>query len=91
MILADSDTIHARHLNLSFHVPIHPQDVPNPWTAFDFSGSLAEVGRRAQLEAERRKIEQALADASGNKMTAAAALGVTYKAFLMKIRECGIE
>src|SRR3954447_25946347 len=30
VILADSDTIHARHLNLSFHAPLQPVEVPNP-------------------------------------------------------------
>ena len=91
IILADSDTIHARHLNLSFHAPLQPVEPPNPWTSFDFSGSLADVGRRAQLEAERRKIRQTLKDAAGNKMRAADTLGVSYKAFLMKLKDCGIE
>ncbi len=91
IILADSDTIHTRHLNLSFHAPLQPVEPPNPWTSFDFSGSLADVGRRAQLEAERRKIRQTLKDAAGNKMRAADTLGVSYKAFLMKLKDCGIE
>jgi DNA-binding NtrC family response regulator len=46
VILAEGDTIHARHLNLSFHAP-PPAEAPSPWTTFDFSGSLAEVARRA--------------------------------------------
>ncbi|MCM3881282.1 MAG: sigma-54 dependent transcriptional regulator [Vicinamibacterales bacterium] len=91
VILADTDTIHARHLNLALHAPLQPVEAPNPWTSFDFSGSLADVGRRAQLEAERRKITQTLQETAGNKMRAAETLGVSYKAFLMKMRECGIE
>ena len=91
VILSDSDTIHARHLNLSFHAPLQPVEAPNPWSGFDFSGSLAEVGRRAQLEAERRKMTETLKEAAGNKMRAAEMLGVSYKAFLMKMKDCGIE
>ena len=53
VILADGDTIHARHLNLSLHAPPQPVEAPNPWASFDLSGSLADVGRRAQAEVER--------------------------------------
>jgi DNA-binding NtrC family response regulator len=90
VILADGDTIHARHLNLSFHAP-PPADAPNPWTTFDFSGSLADVVRRAQAEVEKRKIEQALKEAAGNKGRASEILGVSYKALLMKLKDYGME
>jgi DNA-binding NtrC family response regulator len=90
VILADSDTLHARHLNLSFPAPA-PAEAPSPWTSFDFSGSLAEVARRAQSEAEKRKIEQVLKEAGGNKGRASEILAVSYKTFLMKLKDYGIE
>ena len=67
VILADGDTIHARHLNLALHAPLQPAEAPSPWTSFDFSGSLADVARRAQAEVEKRKIEQALKEAGGQQ------------------------
>ena len=59
VILSESDTIHARHLNLSLHAPNLPE-APNPWATFDFSGSLADVTKRAQAEVEKRKLEHTL-------------------------------
>jgi DNA-binding NtrC family response regulator len=90
VILSDSDTIHARHLNLSFHA-LPPVEAPSPWATFDFSGSLADVSRRAQTEVEKRKIEQALKEAGGNKGRASEILLVSYKTFLMKLKDHGIE
>jgi DNA-binding NtrC family response regulator len=90
VILSDVDTIHARHLNLAFHA-LPPAEAPSPWTTFDFSGSLADVARRAQTEAEKRKIEQALKEAGGNKGRASDILQVSYKTFLAKLKEYGIE
>ena len=90
VILADSDTIHARHLNLTFQAA-PPVDAPGAWATFDFSGSLADVARRAQAEAEKRKIEQTLKDAGGNKGRASEILMVSYKTFLMKLKDYGID
>ena len=90
IILAEGDTIHARHLNLALHAPTPAADVPSPWTCFDFSGSLADVSHRAQSEAERRKIEIALKEAGGNKGTASELLNVNYKTLLMKLKDYGI-
>jgi DNA-binding NtrC family response regulator len=90
VILADGD-IHARHLNLSFHAPLQAAETPNVWTGFDFSGSLTDVSRRAQGEAEKRKIEQTLKEAGGNKGRASELLGVSYKTLLMKLKDYGIE
>jgi DNA-binding NtrC family response regulator len=90
VILAEGDTIHARHLNLSFHAP-PVVEVPDPWTGFDFSGTLADVSRRAMNEAERRKIEMALKEAGGNKGRASEILQMNYKAFMMKLRDLGMD
>ena len=89
VILADSDTILARHLNLSFHAPAAPE-APSPWAAFDFSGSLADVSRRALAEVEKRKIEQALKEAGGNKGSASDILQLSYKQLLLKLKDYGL-
>jgi two-component system response regulator AtoC len=89
VILADGDTILPQHLNLSLHAPAPPEP-PSSWTGFDFSGTLADVSRRAQAEAEKRKIEQALKEAGGDKGRASDVLQVTYKALLVKLKDYGI-
>jgi DNA-binding NtrC family response regulator len=91
VILTEGDTIHARHLNLSFRdtVPATPQE--GPWDQIDLSGTLADASRRIIAEVERRKIEQALKEAGGNKGRAADVLQVSYKTFTAKLRDYGLE
>jgi DNA-binding NtrC family response regulator len=94
VILADSETIRASQLSLSFRAaPGAPgiADEVNPWAAIDLSGSLPEVTRRIVAEVERRKIEQALKEADGNRLRAAELLQISQKAFLVKLKEHGIE
>ena len=90
VILTEGDTIHARHLHLS--VPAAP---PAPeagaWDHVDFSGTLGELTRRVVSEVERRKIAAALEQVGGDRAQAAAALQVSYKALIAKIREYGLE
>ena len=62
-----------------------------PWASFDFSGSLADVSRRAVVEVEKRKIEQVMKEAAGNRGRAAELLRVSYKALLGKLKEHGID
>jgi DNA-binding NtrC family response regulator len=90
VILADGDTIHLRHLNLAVHSP-KVADPPSPWSSFDFSGSLVEVGRRAQTEVERRKIEQALREQNGDRGLAADVLQISYKMLLAKMKDYRLE
>jgi DNA-binding NtrC family response regulator len=90
VILADGETIYPRHLNLSFHAPAAAAG-PDAWSTFNFSGSLNDVARRAQSEAERRKIEQILKETAGNKGRASEVLQVSYKVFLTKLKEYGLE
>jgi DNA-binding NtrC family response regulator len=93
-ILTEGDTIHPRHLNLSFRGPslIAPVDEDaGPWSKIDLSGTLAEASRRTLIEVERRKMEQALKEAVGNRGRAAELLQVSYKTFTAKLREHGIE
>jgi DNA-binding NtrC family response regulator len=91
-ILTEGDTVHARHLNLSFRDP-QPAAPPDdsPWDALDLSGTMSEVSRRILAEVERRKIEQALKDAVGNRGRAAELLQVSYKTFMIKLEEYGLE
>jgi putative PEP-CTERM system response regulator len=91
VILCDGDAIHPRHLNLSFRQPASPQAAASsPWDEIDLSGTMMETLRRVTAEVERRKVEQALRDAAGNKQRAAEMLHVSYKTLLQKLKEYGI-
>jgi transcriptional regulator with GAF, ATPase, and Fis domain len=88
VILSDGDIIQPRQLSLSFVTASN--DVPepvDPWASFDLSGSLNEVARRGAAEAERRKIQQVLEQADRDKGRASELLGITYKAFISKLKE----
>jgi DNA-binding NtrC family response regulator len=89
VILCEGDTIHPRHLSLSFRQPAAPVPV-SPWEQIDLSGSMTEALRRVAAEVERRKIEQALREAGGNKQRAAEQLQLTYKMFVSKQKDYGI-
>jgi DNA-binding NtrC family response regulator len=89
VILSETDSIHARHLNLSLHAPL-PPETPSPWASFDLSGTLADVVKRAQGEVEKRKIEHALKEGGGDKGRAADLLGLPYRNFLAKLKEHGL-
>src|SRR5260221_3959722 len=59
VILTEGDTIHARHLSLSFREPlVPPSGTPDAdaWSKIDLSGTLADASTRVVREAERRKI-----------------------------------
>jgi transcriptional regulator with GAF, ATPase, and Fis domain len=93
VILTEGDTIHRRHLNLSFQgaPPSIDNDVDgSPWGRIDLSGSLADVTKRVVGEVERRKIVQALKEGGGNAGRAAELLQVSYKALLAKMKEHGL-
>jgi DNA-binding NtrC family response regulator len=92
-ILTEGETILPRHLNLSFRGPTvaaAPED-ESPWAKIDLSGTLTDATRRIVAEVERRKIEQALKEAAGNRGRAAEILQVSYKTFTGKLREHGLE
>ena len=63
----------------------------SPWSRVDLSGTLAGVTQRVIGEVERRKIEQAMKEAGGNRAKAAEALQVGFKAFIAKLREYGLD
>jgi DNA-binding NtrC family response regulator len=90
VILTEGDTIHARHLSLSSRQPALAAE-GGPWSRVDLSGTLAGATQRIVGEVERRKIEQALKEAAGNRAKAAEALQVGFKAFTAKLREYGLD
>ena len=68
VILTEGDTIHARHLSLSFRDAGRLDRADeSPWAQIDLSGTLADATQRVVGEVERRKIEQALKEAGGNR------------------------
>jgi DNA-binding NtrC family response regulator len=89
-ILTEGDTIHPRHLSLSFRAPVVEEDV-SPWSQIDLSGTMAEASRRVLGEVERRKIEQALKEAAGNRNRAADMLQISYKMLVAKLKEYGLD
>lgn len=92
VILTEGDTIHARHLNLTFRDAASAAPAgDDPWAQIDLSGTLAEASRRVLAEVERRKIELVLKDVGGNRGRAAEILQVSYKTFTAKLREYGLE
>ncbi len=89
VILAEGDTIHPRHLNLSFR-PVPAVTEPDPWERIDLSGSLAEVLRRVVADVERRKIAAALGQAGGSRERAADILQIGVKMLSGKMKDYGI-
>ena len=91
-ILTEGDTIHPRHLSLSFRGPAPaPEEDVSPWSKIDLSGTMTDASRRVLAEVERRKIAQALREAAGNRNRAAELLQVGYKIFVAKLKEHGFE
>jgi DNA-binding NtrC family response regulator len=90
-ILTEGDTIRPRHLNLSFRGGIAAEAPPDPWDQIDLDGTLADASRRVLIEVERRKMLKALKEATGQKPKAADLLQVSYKTFLQKMKDYGID
>ena len=59
---------------------------PEPTT-----GGLKEVARRAARKAERQAIQETLRQTQWNRTQAAKLLGISYKALLYKMQECGLS
>jgi DNA-binding NtrC family response regulator len=92
VILTEGDTIHARHLSLTFRdSPTAAPNTDTAWSQIDLSGTLADVSRRVTAEAERRKIEQTLQEVGGNRGRAAEVLQINYKMLVAKLKEHGLE
>jgi DNA-binding NtrC family response regulator len=92
VILADTETIQPRHLNLTAAAAADAAAAPvDPWSLIDLSGGLAEATRRIVADVERLKIREALREAHQNKGRAAELLQITYKMLLSKMREHRID
>ena len=92
VILTEGDTIHSRHLNLTFRQePLRSATADSSTSPIDLSGSLGDVTRRAVADVEKRKIELTLKEASGNRGRAAEILQIPFKQLLSKIREYRLE
>jgi DNA-binding NtrC family response regulator len=52
---------------------------------------MGDASRRVLAEVERRKIGQALKEAAGNRGRAAEMLQVSYKMFMTKLKEYGLD
>jgi DNA-binding NtrC family response regulator len=89
VILTEGDTIHSRHLNLTSHNNelLTPAEDSDPWSQIDLSGSMDDASRRVLADVERRKIVQALKEASGNPGLAAEILQVSFKTLQAKLRD----
>ncbi len=90
VILCEGDTIQPKHLSLSFRQVSTPQSGASPWDQIDLSGTMADAVRRVTADVERRKLEQALKEAAGNKQRAGEALQISYKTLLQKLKELGL-
>jgi DNA-binding NtrC family response regulator len=88
VILADGDTIHRRHLNLQASRAVEAE--VDPWETIDLTGSLPEASRRVLGQVERRKIEQAMAEAGGDMGRASEILDIPYRTLLAKLKEHGL-
>ncbi len=84
VILCDDDELSSSHLGLGTS---RDSGVP---PGFELSGTLAEVGRRAQAAAEKEKIRLVLDEADGDRSRAAEILQVSGKTLLHKMREFGL-
>ena len=92
VILTDGDTIHARHLSLSFRDSVPAASLPDgAWAPLDLSGTLADASRRAMADFERRKIEQTLKEAGGDRGRAAELLQIGYRVLAAKLKEYGLD
>ncbi|HTU99153.1 MAG TPA: sigma-54 dependent transcriptional regulator [Luteitalea sp.] len=89
VILADSEVVHAQHLNLGKGELARDAEPVSrdPWDEIDLSGTLGEASRRVLMAVERRKVQQALDEAKWDHAKAAAALQVPTRVVLGRIRD----
>jgi transcriptional regulator with GAF, ATPase, and Fis domain len=93
VLLAAGDTIQPGHLQLSAQPIAVALDAAtaDPWEAFDWSGGLSDVSRRAIGEVERRKIKRVLEETAGDRARAAEVLQVPVRFLQGKLREYRLE
>jgi DNA-binding NtrC family response regulator len=91
VILAESDAIQPRHLNLSFRDAASAPSPVSPWDQIDLSGTMSDALRRVTAEVEKRKIEQAIRESGNNRQRAADILQMNYKTLVQKMKDYGID
>ena len=84
VILADGETIHAKHLNLMGSL-VQPAS-ETPLSGIDISGSLADATSNAVAVVERHVIAKALEENNGDVARAADRLQIGFKALTAKIQ-----
>ena len=72
---------------LSFRSGLPPTAAPSPAP----TPSLKEIGRRASMRAEREAIARTLTETGWNRVRAAKALRISYRALLYKIKQAGLD
>jgi transcriptional regulator with PAS, ATPase and Fis domain len=87
VILCDGPEIRPEHLRLQPDV----RERPRIADAVDLSGTLAEVRERAAVLAEREAIAEALRDCDGDRVAAAARLGVSVSTLGRRLRDASAE
>jgi len=101
LIIAEGDTIQPTHLHLqtiaeraseehASRDQVTAHEPPGPLTAFDWTGPLSDVSRRALNEIERHRIRLALDEAGGDRAKAADSLQVPLRFLQAKIRDYGL-
>ena len=91
VILCEGDAIQPQHLNLSFRDDPQVLAAADPWEHVDLAGTLPDVVRRATAEIERRKIARAMREMNGDRERVVAALQISHKALLQKLKAYGIR
>jgi DNA-binding NtrC family response regulator len=90
VILCEGDAIQPQHLSLSFRDDPAILAPADPWERVDLSGALPDVLRRVTAEVERRKIARAMREMGNDRERVVAALHISHKALLQKIKAYGI-
>ena len=72
------------------HADAHPE-TKEPWKAQVPEISLKDISRRASLAAEREVISSVLERTGWNRVRAAKALKISYRALLYKMKRVGLQ
>jgi len=91
VILCEGDAIQPQHLNLSFRDAPEVLAPADPWERVDLSGALPDVVRRTTAEVERRVIARAMREMGNDRERVVAALHISHKALIQKIKAYGIQ
>jgi DNA-binding NtrC family response regulator len=91
VILCEGDAIQPQHLSLSFRDDPESLAPADPWERVDLSGTLPDVARRVTAEVERRVIARAMREMGNDRERVVAALHISHKALLQKIKAYGIS